>query len=128
MKNLLWFFVFIMFSCENEEPQNQIIGSWRWVVSQGGIAGLTIKPDENNQKQMVFDKNGIFTLIENGKTTISIKYVLSLEKSITSQDKVPMIVFPDENAMNLSYSIKGDSLYLFEEVYDGFGHTYVRLK
>jgi hypothetical protein len=75
---------------------------------------------------MIFDSKGNFSLIQNGKTTISARYELRNGKSITSTELVPMIVFPNEDAMNMSYSIKNDSLFLFDEVYDGFGHTYVR--
>ncbi len=119
-------FCLLVMGCEAEKVNSGIVGNWQWVVSQGGIAGLTIKPSETDQRQMIFDSKGNFSLIQNGKTTISAHYELKNAKSITSAELVPMIVFPNQDAMNMSYTIKNDSLFLFDEVYDGFGHTYVR--
>ncbi|MBK9934595.1 MAG: hypothetical protein IPP61_01525 [Cytophagaceae bacterium] len=128
MKNIVVVLALLMFGCESETPQPALVGTWKWVITQGGIAGLTIKPDESNQKKLVFDKDGNMTFVVNGKNTQTIKYEAKTGKSITSTEQVPLIVFPGEESMNWSYSIDGDSLYLFEEVYDGFGHTYVREK
>ena len=113
-------------SCEKQNDSPEIVGTWDWVLSQGGIAGLTIKPSELDKRKMFFDKEENFTLKKNGTITLSTKYKLENGKSITSTEPVPLITFPNDDAMTLSYSIKGDSLFLFEEVYDGFGHTYVR--
>jgi hypothetical protein len=128
MRIVTAFFIFLMMGCEAEKTEPTVVGTWNWVVTQGGIAGLTIKPSENNQKKMIFDSKGNFSLIENGKTTVSAKYELINGKSITSTELKPLITFPNDDAMKMSYLIKGDSLFLFEEVYDGFGHTYVRAK
>jgi hypothetical protein len=112
--------------CEAENANLAIVGNWKWVQSKGGIAGLTIKPSEADQREMIFDSKGNFSLIKSVKITISAPYELKNAKSITSTELVPMIVFPNGDTMNMSYTIKNDSLFLFEEVYDGFGHTYVR--
>ncbi len=126
MKMFAVLFGLLLLACESSQVNPSIVGSWKWVESQGGIAGLTIKASESDQREMIFDSKGNFTLIQNGKTTVSAKYELKNAKSITSTELKPMITFPNEDAMNLSYEITGDNLYLFEEVYDGFGHTYVR--
>ena len=126
MKYLLVIFGLILMNCEKPEANPSIVGQWNWVVTQGGLAGLTIKPSENDTRQMIFDEKGNYSLIHNGKTVISAKYEIKSGKSITSTELVPMIIFPNQETMNMSFSIKNDSLFLFEEVYDGFGHTYVR--
>lgn len=119
-------FCLLIMGCEAENVNVGIVGNWQWVESQGGIAGLTIKASESDQREMIFDSKGNFTMLQNGKTITQAKYELKNAKSITSTELKPMITFPNEDAMNLSYEITGDNLYLFEEVYDGFGHTYVR--
>ncbi|WP_255037110.1 hypothetical protein [Lacihabitans soyangensis] len=126
MKMFALFLSLILLSCESNEVKPSVVGSWKWVESQGGIAGLTIKASESDQREMIFDSKGNFTMIQNGKTITQAKYELKNAKSITSTELKPMITFPNEDAMNLSYEIKGNNLYLFEEVYDGFSHTYVR--
>jgi hypothetical protein len=119
-------FWFLLMGCEAENANPAIVGNWKWVQSKGGIAGLTIKPSEADQREMIFDSKGNFSLIQNGETTISALYELKNAKSITSMELLPMIVFPNEDIMNMSYTIKNDSLFLIDEVYDGFGHTYFR--
>lgn len=119
-------FCLLMMGCEAENMNPAIVGNWKWVQSKGGIAGLTIQPSEANQREMIFDSKGNFSLIQSGKRTIFAPYELKNAKSITSMQLVPIIVFPNGDAMNMSYTIKNDSLFLFDEVYDGFGHTYVR--
>lgn len=126
MKIVAVLFCLLMMGCEAEKANPSIVGNWEWVVTQGGLAGLTIKPSETDKRQMIFDGNGNYTLVHNGKAVVSAKFELKNAKSITSTELIPMIVFPNQDAMNMSYSIKNDSLFLFEEVYDGFGHTYVR--
>ena len=126
MKMFALFLSLILLSCESNEVKPSVVGSWKWVESQGGIAGLTIKASESDQREMIFDSKGNFTMIQNEKTITQAKYVLKNAKSITSTELKPMITFPNEDAMNLSYEITGNNLYLFEEVYDGFSHTYVR--
>ena len=126
MKMFALFLSLILLGCESNEVKPSLVGSWKWVESQGGIAGLTIKASESDQREMIFDSKGNFTMIQNGKTITQAKYELKNAKSITSTELKPMIIFPNEDAMNLSYEITGNNLYLFEEVYDGFGHTYVR--
>ena len=119
-------FCLLLMGCEAENANPAIVGNWKWVQSKGGIAGLTIKPSEADQRDMIFDSKGNFSLIKSGKITISAPYELKNAKSITSTELVPMIVFPNGDTMNMSYTIKNDSLFLFDEVYDGFGHTYVK--
>jgi hypothetical protein len=98
-------FWLLLMGCEAENANLAIVGNWKWVQSKGGIAGLTIKPSEADQREL---------------------YELKNAKSITSMELLPMIVFPNEDTMNMSYTIKNDSLFLIDEVYDGFGHTYFR--
>jgi hypothetical protein len=120
---LLWL---TLASCEKQNDSPEIVGTWDWVLSQGGIAGLTIKPTALDNRQMIFDAAGNYTFKKNGTVLMSTQYKLENAKSITSTEPVPSITFPNNEAMTFSYSIKGDSLFLFEEVHDGFGHTYVR--
>lgn len=127
---IVLFFALMACESENAAPQEKtLVGKWEWVVSTGGIAGMTIKASENNRKQLLFTTDGDFEMFENGKSKIKTKYQIKDGKSITSTELVPMIYFlPDSTYWHQSYQLKGDSLFLFDEVYDGFGHTYVRTK
>jgi hypothetical protein len=133
MRILLIALIFIANACNTEtvvadNSSNALIGTWNWVLTRGGIANLTIKPTATTQKKIVFDKEGKYQLIENNIVKFTYKYQLTDGNSITTTAKVPLIVFPDQDGAKLSYTIKKDSLFVFEEVYDGFGHTYVKAK
>jgi hypothetical protein len=59
MRILLIALIFIANACNTEtvvadNSSNALIGTWNWVLTQGGIANLTIKPSANLQKKNRF--------------------------------------------------------------------------
>lgn len=121
-------FLLTNFKCVKDGVEPQIVGKWRWVQSVGGIAGLTLKPSATDTRQMNFGADSKFELLMNNKVVSFATYKLTNGKSITSQESVPLIEFENDGFMKMSYQLKTDSLFLFDEVYDGFGSTYVRIK
>jgi hypothetical protein len=116
----------LLISCQTEAHAPEIIGHWNWVKTQGGFGGISIWAKRPDEKTLVFGRDGIMKILENGKVKQSVEFTLGNEKSITSTRPLPTIKFADQASINLSYQIKKDSLFLTEEVYDGFTHTYVR--
>ncbi|MGL4632857.1 MAG: hypothetical protein ACRCVT_16760, partial [Leadbetterella sp.] len=45
---------------ESVEPKSVLEGSWNWVQSTGGIAGITLKSSDKESKMMVFKADGTF--------------------------------------------------------------------
>ncbi len=131
---LLTYFVMLLsiMSCSNENVapvEKTIAGKWEWVESTGGIGGWTYKASATEKKQVIFTKAGDYELIENGDSKMKTKYIIKDGMSITSTTPVPMIYFqPDSSYIHQSYQIKSDTLFLFDEVNDGFNHTYVRIR
>ncbi len=129
MKYVLILVMAICFSCgKSTVAPVGLLGSWNWVRSSGGFAGVEIKASEKDTKQMVFKQDNIFEFYENGKLILNTTYVIEDRKSIYSQEKVPQIVFPKDDFMRMSYTVNADSLFVSDEVYDGFSHAYARSK
>lgn len=123
---------FVIAACENRntiEPQEKTLaGKWEWVQSVGGIGGWTYKASATEKKQVIYTTGGDFELIENGQSKTKKKYEIKDGPSITSTEKVPVIYYLPEGSIAQSYRVKSDTLYLFDEVNDGFNHVYVRVK
>ncbi len=117
---------FLLFSCEQPTVENDLIGSWKWVESTGGIAGVTIRPKNGETRIISFDAKGNFEIVENDQRVVSSHFQIHEGKSILSEEKVPLISFEDESQLEKSFVIVGDTLYLSDEVYDGFTSKYVR--
>ncbi len=116
-------------SQDNAAPEKALPGKWEWVETRGGIAGITIKATKDQQRQLIYSSEGDFEAFKNGVSIMKTKYTTRKGKSITSTELIPMIYYlPDSLYGHQSYHIKSDSLFLFDEFFDGFGHTYVRIR
>jgi hypothetical protein len=127
---LILILVFGFFSCAKTTvaAKDELEGTWNWVQSTGGIAGMTIKASELDKRQMIFKPNNGFEYYQNGKLIVKTTFVIENRQSIYSQEKVPQIVFPKDDFMRMSYKFVDGNLDFGDEVYDGFGHTYTRKK
>lgn len=129
MNRIMLFLLFsLFFSCQKNEPQSLLTGEWQWVQAQGGIAGITIKANENLQKTLILGASNEYVLVENGKNTINTKYQILKKKSIFSGKDTDMLVLNGLNGFYMSYFVSSDSLFISDEVYDGFTNSYVRKK
>jgi len=131
MKTLSILILFFAFAaCKNQESvpsKTTLSGKWEWVESQGGKTGMTVKASAVNNRQLIFTHNGDFEMIENGESKIKTSYVIREGSSITSAEKVPLIYYRSDYWQQ-SYHIKGDSLFLVDEVYDGYRHIYLKIR
>jgi hypothetical protein len=131
LKNIFFLFLITGISCSNDFEiidAQTIVGKWRWIESTGGIAGITMKASISDQKSMVFNEKMNFEFYLNGKLTKSTPFIISNEKSIYTGNKVDIIKFPKDDWIAMSFQFSKDSLFLSEEVYDGFSHKFVRIK
>jgi hypothetical protein len=103
-------------------------GTWNWEQSTGGIAGMTIKASEVDSKQMIFKVGNGFEFYQNGKLIVKTTYNIETRQSIYSQDKVPQLVFPNDDFMRMSFRFIDGKLDLGDEAHDGFSHSYARKK
>lgn len=149
---ILLLFGLSIFSCNDEnekeielntEPEKiySIIGEWIWLKSYGGFSGHTLETPENTgvNSTLIFSNNDTVIIIENSDTINVLEYYLSREESY--------IHFKEYNCLTINYKFRisgmdsiitlpmrylienlTDTLTLAEDVYDGFGHQYVRYK
>lgn len=101
-----------------------IVGEWDWRIRTGGIAGVWQTPEITGHKEkLVFLNNDTVESYYDGNLVAKSPYKIEIGKGITSLDSMDLLYL---NNMPNSVVIKGDSLFLTEEVYDGFSETYVR--
>jgi hypothetical protein len=126
--HLIYIFTFFLFSCQSEQVSHELVGEWAWVKTRGGIADLTLLPSEGNQKSLKFSEQNEIEFYENGKLKSSDTYNLVNGRSIFTSENVTLISLVKQDGFKFSYLIKQDTLFLSEEVHDGFSHTYIKNK
>jgi len=123
-------------SCEKEENSNYTIkGEWIWLKSYGGFSGNALYTPENTgiTKKLIFLNDSV-SIIANTDTS-KFEYFLSREESILLQKEFDFLTINYKYKMSNPDSIfilpirymiitLNDSLFLDEDVYDGFGHEY----
>lgn len=128
--------VCVIFSCTSrgtppstEEVNLGEVGAWDWVMSTGGIAGITIYADSvDYTRRLVFDSDGNYVNLRDGQIESAGKYVLSHETIPDHSDQVWVVRY--DNALNLPSVIERldtDTLVLSPlTIVDGYTTTYVR--
>lgn len=128
-------------SKENEEfdIQKKITGKWDWIESYGGFTGTAHYTTENtgDERSLVFLDNNTTYVILNNDTINETDYFISKEESrllgeefdfLTINYKYPLadtVIF-----LPVRYILRNlsDVLVMDEDVVDGFGHKYKRVK
>lgn len=118
-------FVVLIFGCKSQLAlKDGMSGTWQWVSTSGGFGGLKMNPESSGySRQIIVDGNHI-SIYQGDSLTISAAFLLYQGKTIFSEQEADLIQVGDlpEEVIRLS----GDSLFLQENVYDGFSHIYVR--
>lgn len=106
-----------------------MIGSWNWLSSSGGFAGVTYTPESTGEvRKIVFSSDNKIGYYVNGSLTA--EHPFHLEKSIsifTNDSTLMLIVEPGTIMQSISFP-NIDTLELNDELFDGFEHEYKRLK
>ncbi len=146
MKNLLNFLVIIAIfvgACKKENsnpnpnpstPSSDLVGDWAWTQSSGGIAGVTQTPDNQGIiRRYLFTANSL-EVNEAGTKVGTTSYSITNEKSLLTGKLENFINLKTENCngcklmpkYTFTFSKGKDTLFLNEDVYDGFSHIYVK--
>jgi len=127
-------FVFLSSTCKKAmqvpDPELQkVFGKWQWVSTSGGFAGKTITPaSEKYNQRLEFTHDGTYKKYKNDSLVDGKNFSFSQSKSIHGLKQVWIISF-DESSLKMAVLFLGpDTMILNEQVYDGFSHTYVRIK
>jgi hypothetical protein len=127
-------FVLLSSTCKKAmqvpDPElEKIFGKWSWVRTSGGFAGKTITPvSEGYTARFEFNSDGTYKKYKNETLTEQKKFSFLQATSINNHQPVWVISF-DGSALKMAVSFSGnDTLILNEQAYDGFSHTYIRMK
>ena len=121
----------IVAGCEDtmiyhNDETSKIIGTWEWVSSTGGIAGVIHTPITTGDSiQVVFTASGVYQRIVNGVTEIDAPYSIEKGSTIYSTEMGDIMHYTGETIVN-SLVTSSDTLLLREECFDCFIHTYVK--
>lgn len=126
---LVFSIAFVLASCQKDNglKNSSILGSWEWLKSSGGIAGVVYTPETQGYSQLIeFNANDIYKLYRNGQLQNEAHYTLLQDTSILSNTMVDMVQYEDGSRQSFSSSSNDDTLFLREDVFDGFDHIYIR--
>jgi hypothetical protein len=108
-------------------PKNQILGTWSWYQTTGGIAGVDETPINTNQtRSVVFTQSGNIIFYTNGKETANHKYEIKKGVSILDNKEHDILVYANMNHVVYLPSNKFGPLIIVDDVVDGFASKYNR--
>ena len=117
--------------CQKENSVNVttgtgLVGQWEWVSTTGGIAGVHQTPQTLGYTHLIaFTKDSLYELYDKDKHLVSSKpFVVYNDISIFTTKLHPMI--KADNLLRSSYEIRHDSLFMLQEVMDGFDQVFIR--
>lgn len=130
-------FLFLMISSckkEIEVPESslqQVFGTWQWYQSSGGHAIQILTPEsEGYSKHIEITDKGIYKEYKNHVRRKKLTYTFELidyQASYKLNFKDELINFSVHRTPSLLIEIVSlDTLFLYEDVFDGFMHCYVR--
>jgi hypothetical protein len=102
----------------------KIFGTWRFVYSSGGLwGGGNASFDATDTYE--YKENGTFSHRKDGQLIDQMNFSLQLGPSITSQTDQLLIQYGTVGYKQ-SFQISNDTLFLSDEVYDGFQYVFVK--
>jgi hypothetical protein len=131
-KTILFLCVIVLFSCKKDsfgEAPFEMLGSWQWVSTSGGITGRTTKVDSTKQYILTISPNKKYNWCKNGNCSFG-TWSIENRKSIFSDNLGAMIYFsgldspqndsPFVNQSDVGFvpNINNDTLSLSSNCYD----------
>jgi len=108
------------------ELEAQIVGSWTWIESTGGIAGVTRTPDSTGEMLALrFESNGVVQVFRNGQFERAVGYTTTPSRddaTLSVQYDEPLFGF-DSQTVSLP---DRDTLVLTDPCCDGFAYRFGR--
>jgi hypothetical protein len=127
---LLSLLAVLIFSCGKIDTPNaeaeKLFGKWRFVSSSGGFAG-TGNTSYSSNDVYEYKENGTFSHYQGNQLIDQSSFSLQLGPSIFSQTDQLLIHYGGLSPqLSQSFVIDQDTLFLSEEVYDGFQYVFVK--
>jgi hypothetical protein len=105
------------------------LGSWEWIKSKGGFDGRTITPiSEDYNQTLVLSYTGIFKWYRNDSLILYSHYDIISQFSPNDGRSIDILILKDyDNSIRYRISLSNnDILILYDQMMDGFIHTYSR--
>ena len=127
---LLSLLAVLIFSCGKIDTPNaeaeKLFGKWRFVSSSGGFAG-TGNTSYSSNDVYEYKENGTFSHYQGNQLIDQSSFSLQLGPSIFSQTDQLLVHYGGLSPqLSQSFVIEQDTLFLSEEVYDGFQYVFVK--
>lgn len=117
----------VFFACgtrEDELSNEQFVGTWNWVSTNGGILNTNDTPASTGiQRTMTFTGNNLYTVTENDAVVNEGTYTLVKEVTPTEHKEKLFIDFSNYNDVFVD-GIDGSNLYLSEHTSHGYSYHY----
>jgi hypothetical protein len=114
-------------SASLEPGIDRLAGTWRWIASSGGIAGITVTPASVNYTAQIRFNGSHVTVLRNDSVKASTTFTIRGDSMISYQSALPVFVYGGGvDAQRLSMS--GDTLVLNDPCCDLFSHLFVRVR
>ena len=134
-----------LISCHRSEKVD-LVGTWRWISTTGGIAGVYYTPVSENMEVTLVFTNGMFHFYKNGEEVAFGRYTLYHDESVISgNDSQLWMHIPEKKSIQMLEATEGKItipskcvvsfidhdgviwLGLGESVCDGFGYSFEKL-
>ncbi|XCF07561.1 hypothetical protein ABI125_06805 [Tamlana crocina] len=111
-------------SKENDNLNPNVIGTWNWVSSSGGIMGNTENPESTgNERKLEISADSLYFYL-NGQLNYKTKYSIEVRESIIFNEPRTMIV--NETGFKKIIDFNGDTLLLTGDCYDCYVNEYIK--
>ena len=115
----------VSFCAEKEDiPVTNIVGTWNWISSTGGIAGVTETPEATGKTIQLMITQDSFRTYENGELTSESNYTIETKESLLYGELREMIILEDGFCKMIIRN--GNKLVLVDDCYDCFISEYVK--
>jgi len=115
----------VSFCTEKEEvPVTNVVGTWNWISSTGGIAGVTETPESTGKEIKLVITQDSFKTYENGELTSESNYTIEIKESLLFGELREMIILEDGFCKMISRN--SNKLVLVDDCYDCFTSEYVK--
>jgi len=125
---LLFLSLFLLTGCYKlkvpNEDAKKIFGSWQFLSSSGGLSGQGAQ-GLSQENWISFSEKGQYTLNKNDKQLEKSKFRYETRNSIFGGERT-MIIYHVASFGTQSFTVSGDTLRLYDEVYDGFDYVFIK--
>jgi len=116
-----------VWQAEKEPRLPQVIGSWRWIKSVGGIAGWELTPPP--AVRIEYSPDSVFSYYQNDTLVARTTYTIIRDHMRMSLVSADIIHYGDSlRFVPQAFFVANDTLHLFDQCVDCYNSKYVRIR